>query len=137
MHDGRTRRLPRREPATPVPAFFREVRAVLRILAGAGAGAGSDLPLDRERAILGRGPGVDLQIDDPAMSREHAAFPLADSAFRMRDLGSTNGVLVNGRETLACELESGDRIEIGEHVFEYVVEPLVRDSRAEPRQRST
>ena len=135
MHDGRTRRLPRREPATPVPAFFREVRALLRVLAG--AGAGTDLPLDRERAILGRGPGVDLQIDDPAMSREHAAFELADTAFRMRDLGSTNGVLVNGRETLACELESGDRIEIGEHVFEYVVEPLVRDSRPEPPQRST
>ena len=42
---------------------------------------------------------------------------------------STNGVRVNGAATLSCELKHGDRIEIGESDFQYVVQPRVRQPR--------
>jgi pSer/pThr/pTyr-binding forkhead associated (FHA) protein len=56
------------------------------------------------------------------MSREHAAFELVEGAFRVRDLASTNGIRVNGSPMLAAELKHGDRLEIGEHEFQYILE---------------
>ena len=43
------------------------------------------------------------------------------------DLGSTNQVLVNGGETLSAELKNGDKIELGEHEFQFVLEGRKRD----------
>jgi pSer/pThr/pTyr-binding forkhead associated (FHA) protein len=65
---------------------------------------------------------VDLEFRDGAMSREHAALERLDEGYRVRDLASTNGVFVNGRETLVRELEHGDRVQIGDYVFQYLVE---------------
>jgi pSer/pThr/pTyr-binding forkhead associated (FHA) protein len=69
-----------------------------------------------------RGPSVDLAFDDPAMSRQHVAIEYADEQFRVRDLGSTNGVLLNGEPVQVGEIDDGDRIEIGSHEFQLVVE---------------
>ena len=57
-----------------------------------------------------------------SMSREHATFELVEDCFRVRDLGSTNGLRVNGHPTLVCELKHGDKVEIGELSLQYLQE---------------
>lgn len=104
--------------------FLTRYRAALVILVG--GGEGSELPLEQAKISIGRGPGVDLALEDTAMSREHALIELSREGFRIRDLGSTNGVLVNDTPAAAADLCHGDRIVLGEHVFQYVVEERPR-----------
>jgi pSer/pThr/pTyr-binding forkhead associated (FHA) protein len=120
MQDGYTRKIERAEPGRDYGDFFARHRVALVALSG--AAAGSEYALEEPRVSLGRGPGVDLAFDDSAMSREHAAFELVEGAFRVRDLASTNGIRVNGSPMLAAELKHGDRLEIGEHEFQYILE---------------
>ncbi len=125
MQDGRTRRLAQSEEPAQELDFFRCFQASLVTLSG--TTAGNEYPLDRTPITVGRGPEVDLAFDDAAMSREHAALELVEDQFRIRDLASTNGVLVNGSPTLVGELKHGDRLQIGEHSFQYLVEERRRE----------
>ena len=56
------------------------------------------------------------------MSRQHAALEFAGEGFRIRDLGSTNGIAVNGAAVPSADLAHRDRFEVGGHVFQLVVE---------------
>jgi pSer/pThr/pTyr-binding forkhead associated (FHA) protein len=126
MQDGRTKKVRREPPVQEDPnAFLTVHRAVIVTLAG--TTAGNEYELEQDRTTVGRGPGVDLAFDDRTMSREHGAFEVMDGAMWLRDLGSTNGVLVNGGKTLNTELKHGDRIELGDHQFQFVLEPRRRD----------
>jgi pSer/pThr/pTyr-binding forkhead associated (FHA) protein len=127
VHDGRTRKTPRKPPPPRPNPFLECNRATLVVIEG--PAAGSEYELDRPRLELGRGPELPLSFADEAMSREHAAFEADDAGFRVRDLGSTNGIRVNGSDVLAYELKHGDRVEIGEHVFQYLCEPRERSPR--------
>ena len=70
-------------------------------------------------ALLGRDPDADIRIPDNTVSRVHAAIAWADgSGFVLGDLGSRNGVHVNGRRIRCCTVKSGDRIRLGNAVFE-------------------
>jgi len=120
MRDGQTKRLDCRDNDHSLEAYLRSHDVRLVVISGKDAGV--NFRVGRERHILGRGPGVDLTLDDQAMSRQHAAIEYDGQAFRIRDLGSTNGIAVNGRVVQVSELSGGDRIEIGSYVFRYVVE---------------
>lgn len=73
-------------------------------------------------AVIGRSRDCDVVLDDAGVSRRHAELrPLDTAAWTIEDLGSTNGVRVNGRAIEgAHELRSGERIGMGstEMVFE-------------------
>jgi len=125
MGDTHTRKLETTRPDQGFPDFLATHRAAVVVLSG--GAAGSEYDLDQPKVSVGRGPEVDLAFDDSAMSREHAVFEFADGGFRVRDLGSTNGLQVNDRETKAKTLSHGDRIRIGEHVFQFVVERHERE----------
>ena len=56
------------------------------------------------------------------MSKEHATLEFVSGSFRLRDLGSMNGVRLNGTEVKAAEIESGDRFQLGDHEFQFVLE---------------
>jgi hypothetical protein len=79
-----------------------------------GEGAGSEFPLDGE-LVLGRERGsADLVIDDPGISRRHAAVRALGGAITVEDLGSSNGTYVNGeRISEEVELADGDEIQVG------------------------
>jgi len=94
--------------------------------------SGTEYPLERVCTRVGRGPGVELSFADQAMSRQHAAFELGADGFRLRDLGSTNGCLVNGAKVDASDLKHADRIQIGEHEFQLVVAERPHQPRAHP-----
>ena len=118
MQDGSTRKLSSAEVGR---AMFLS-RHDARLVAVEGPSAGLEVPLRAASLSIGRGPGVDVTVDDEAMSREHVSVELGRSGFRVRDLGSTNGVMVNGRSVADVDLQDGDRVQVGEHTFQYVVE---------------
>ncbi|MGZ3449549.1 MAG: FHA domain-containing protein [Polyangiales bacterium] len=64
--------------------------------------------------VIGRGVGCHLTIDDPLLSREHAALKVDERRATIRDLGSRNGTFVNGERLRSeVELHHGDRILLG------------------------
>lgn len=72
-------------------------------------------------ATIGRSRDCDIVLDDAGISRRHAEIRPTPGGWTMADLGSTNGVLVNGRPVEpARALQPGDRVELGstELVFE-------------------
>ena len=74
---------------------------------------GRKYELARERTVLGRSRDSDVQLADPGASRRHAEVRREGDAFWIVDLGSTNGMEVNGRRLRQAKLEDGDRITIG------------------------
>jgi FHA domain-containing protein len=69
--------------------------------------------LSGTRAVLGRSRECDVVLNDPNVSRRHAELRRADSGWEIVDLGSTNGIKVNGRRRDRSQLEPGDRITLG------------------------
>ncbi len=125
MQDGRTKKVRREPPVVQDPdAFLARHRAVIVTLSG--TTAGNEYELMSDQTTIGRGPGVTLAFDDSTLSREHAAFEVRGGTLYLRDLASTNGVHVNGGKVLDCELKHGDRIEVGDHQFQLVLEARKR-----------
>jgi hypothetical protein len=75
---------------------------------------GKRLLVPPQGALISRSREADIVIDDTNVSRRHAELLPGGSGWRIQDLGSTNGVRVNGRQVDGPHpLESGDRIELG------------------------
>jgi pSer/pThr/pTyr-binding forkhead associated (FHA) protein len=112
-------------PTAPSPAGGAPPAAVsgprLEITIG---GLSGSFPLQREVVAIGRPdapsghrPEVDLGMD-PAVSRRHAEIRHASTGYRIIDLGSTNGTVVNGQQIPRQQevpLADGDEIRIGEN----------------------
>ncbi len=94
-------------PEDPEPAPISDACAVF--------GPDGPYPLSRARVRVGRGRSNELVLQDPSVSREHAELvPSADGrGWRVRDLGSTNGVSVNGAKVQEQALVLGDTITFG------------------------
>ena len=74
---------------------------------------GRAVEVDKERFVLGRSKTqADLRLEDPNVSRQHAAIERVGSAWYLVDLGSTNGVFVNGSRVTRHALRDGDLIVI-------------------------
>jgi pSer/pThr/pTyr-binding forkhead associated (FHA) protein len=127
MRDGRTRKVTVPAKTDGAEAFLARHRVTLVVLAG--DAAGTEYELSRARTILGRGPGVDIAIADSTMSRQHAAFEIATDGVHARDLGSTNGIRVNGESVDATSLAHGDRLEIGGQQLRFLLEEREREPR--------
>jgi predicted component of type VI protein secretion system len=67
--------------------------------------------------LIGRHPDCDVRIDSPKISRRHCCVATAYDRILIRDLGSRNGVRVNGRLQEESRLHSGDELAIGPIVF--------------------
>jgi hypothetical protein len=74
--------------------------------------AGQRVPLARQ-TVIGRMPGCDVQLDDPSVSRRHARISQATNGWLIEDLGSTNGIMVNGASVDREYLSGGEDIELG------------------------
>ncbi len=129
MRDGRTRKVEAKKEKTDAvfADWAAQWSAVLVVVSGDAAGA--EHPLDSPSTTVGRGGDSDLRLEDTSLSQEHAAIEFADGAFRIRDLNSTNGVVLNGSEVQVAELKHGDRIELGEQFLRFLLEKRERGPR--------
>ncbi len=93
---------PPEEPHAPAPAG----RALL-------VGGGRRRMLSGERMVLGRSREADIVLDDPNISRRHAELRRQNGDWTIADLGSTNGVKVNGKRVDRAQLAPGDEILLG------------------------
>jgi Inner membrane component of T3SS, cytoplasmic domain len=71
------------------------------------------LNLSEEVTTIGSVAGNTVVLADPAVSRKHAGIRKVDSNYELADLGSTNGVYVNGHKVPKKNLEPGDIIRVG------------------------
>ncbi|MBI4192320.1 MAG: FHA domain-containing protein [Betaproteobacteria bacterium] len=81
-----------------------------------------EVSLDKERFTIGRKAHNDIQIDNLAVSGEHALIVTILNDSFLEDLGSTNGTLVNGNPIKKHILQHNDVIEIGKYKLKYVSE---------------
>ena len=79
-----------------------------------------EVPLDKGRFTIGRKPHNDIQIDNLAVSGEHALIVTILNDSFLEDLGSTNGTLVNGNPVKKHILQTNDVVEIGKYKLKYV-----------------
>jgi len=86
--------------------------------------------------IIGRAEDCDLVVDDEAASRRHVEVMAKGGSFYWKDMGSTNGTLLNGGRMQEGRLESGDRIQIGGMVVRFETEE-VADDRPSPDDSTT
>jgi hypothetical protein len=97
----------------PVQATDTQVRRASAVIVV----NGEQLPLAPPGIVIGRGNDADLRIDDPGVSRRHLELRVVDTVTGPRvsahDLGSTNGVLVNGHRIDQVTLADGAVIRIG------------------------
>ncbi len=73
------------------------------------------LPADLVHAhvVIGRSSGCHLVLGDDTVSRRHAELRLEGGRWLLRDLGSANGTLVNGRRVVEAEVRPGDVVRLG------------------------
>jgi S-DNA-T family DNA segregation ATPase FtsK/SpoIIIE len=101
---------PSQQPATPTG---------LVLAVSSGPEAGAMLPLHDGAYTIGRGAGCDLCLArDPRVSRRHATLEVRDAEVVLRDLGSTNGLVAEGRRVEEVRLTAGVRVLVGDSVLE-------------------
>jgi pSer/pThr/pTyr-binding forkhead associated (FHA) protein len=81
-----------------------------------------EIPLAKERTTIGRKPHNDIQIDNLAVSGEHAVIVTILNDSFLEDLGSTNGTVVNGNAIKKHFLQNNDIIELGKYKLKFVGE---------------
>ncbi|WP_141246191.1 FHA domain-containing protein, partial [Streptomyces albidoflavus] len=93
--------------------------------AGAGSTArrwieinGNRHQISRSTLVLGRSTEADVRIDDPGVSRRHCEIRTG-SPSTVQDLGSTNGIVVDGQHTTRATLRDGSRIVVGNTTIIY------------------
>jgi len=102
---------------TPIP---EEINATLRVVSG--PDTGSVVPLKDPITIIGREDACHLTLDDPRVSTRHAMIYFAGGEFRVRDLDSTNGSLLNGSALSEFAYADGDDLRVGKSVVRLVVD---------------
>src|SRR5436853_1340869 len=74
---------------------------------------GPNILLDKPILLFGRHPECDIQIDSRKISRRHCCIAQVGDYLVVRDLGSTNGIRINGVRVLEGRLKAGDELTIG------------------------
>jgi hypothetical protein len=89
----------------------RELRAELEFVSG--PLVGQTIGLDRDVTTIGSTAGNTVLLSDTGVSRKHLGIKRVDGGYELADLGSTNGVYVNGEKVARRKLEVGDVIRVG------------------------
>ena len=73
---------------------------------------GPDITLDRTMVVVGRHPACDTRLDSLRVSRHHCCMTQESGEVVVRDLGSTNGIRINGQRVEIGRLRPGDELSI-------------------------
>jgi pSer/pThr/pTyr-binding forkhead associated (FHA) protein len=80
---------------------------------------GPSILLDKPILLFGRHAECDVQLNSKKVSRRHCVLAVVADYLVVRDLGSTNGIRINGKKTVEGKLHPGDELTIGN--FRYQV----------------
>jgi pSer/pThr/pTyr-binding forkhead associated (FHA) protein len=75
------------------------------------------IPLGSRPKIFGRDETADVILEDSAISRNHWSVAALPNGIRVEDLGSANGIMVNGKRVTTAILKNGDQLQIGPFIF--------------------
>jgi len=78
------------------------------------SGAVKTFPMRQDRFVIGRSDGCDLAIADSSVSGRHAEISRTDGDIKIRDVGSANGIYLNGERVEEAELFDGDVLRLGQ-----------------------
>lgn len=84
---------------------------------------GRKILLQQATLSLGRADDNEVILTDTQASRHHARITLKDGGFEIADIGSSNGVFVNGKQVAAVALKEGDRILLGSTELRFTLRP--------------
>jgi len=90
---------------------------------------GPSILLDKPILLFGRHQECDVQLNSKKVSRRHCVLAQVESYLLIRDLGSTNGVRINGKRVVEGKIVPGDELVIGN--FRYQVCSDVPSERSE------
>jgi predicted component of type VI protein secretion system len=77
------------------------------------------ITLQRPVVLIGRHIDCDARIENPKISRRHCCLAIAYDRIVLRDLGSRNGIRVNGRIVEEVRLQAGDEVAIGPLIYRF------------------
>jgi ABC transport system ATP-binding/permease protein len=109
---NQSRKAPLANPAGPAPRAGS-------IKGTAGPWTGKTFQLARPVTVIGRTAPADIVVDDDSVSRRHVELRKTPEGFQVRDLGSANGVSVNGEPVSEALLLNGDEVKLGVVTFTY------------------
>src|SRR5580704_7261875 len=98
---------------------------------------GPNILLDKPILLVGRHPECDIQIDSRKISRRHCCIAQVSDYLVVRDLGSTNGVRVNGTRVVEGRLAPGDELTIGSHRYRVSWESMAPEAPPHRRIKDT
>lgn len=88
-------------------------------------GGGDPIPLLRPSLVVGRRESCDIVLKFPNVSGVHCELSISGGHWVVKDLGSSNGTKVNGSRVTEQQVESGDKISFGRHVYEIFYNPAL------------
>ena len=94
--------------------------------------------LDRQKVNIGRGSENDIVIEDGSASVRHAVMERIDGGYQLRDVGSTNGIKLDGEKKEIIPLRHGLSVKIGDVAFDFTLTDDEREAlaREKPAQES-
>lgn len=98
------------------------------------AGSAPAVLISRPVILIGRHVECDVRLESPQVSRRHCCLAMAYDRLVIRDLGSSNGVRVNGRLIDEARLTNGDEVAIAQFLYRLVED--VPDPRLAPTTRA-
>ena len=116
------------EVAAPLPALPASRRTAPRAGGALGelipCGGGIPIPLTKASLLVGRSPACDISLELPLVSAKHCQLEFKEGFWHVRDLGSRNGIRVDGVFQLAKYLQPGEILWIATYRFEIAYTPL-------------
>jgi hypothetical protein len=125
---------PYSEHALPSTVLIREPSAMAWLLILNGPQRGRQFRL-ADTFTIGRGSHCDVVLDDSGVSRAHAEVFLKNNRFHVYDLGSANGLFVNGIQAVEQELRDRDEIRIGNTTLMFIQAVSPEDLTVEAKRR--
>ena len=113
-----------RDDSNGLERYLAAFRPTLVVLSG--DAAGMEFVLDQRRSLIGRGPGVDLALDDDSLEREHAIVEFSQGAFWVRKAAADRDLQLNGAPAEEGELKAGERFRLGRVQLGFEIAPRLR-----------
>ncbi len=104
---------------------------MIRIQGLKGCCEGEAFEFSDDIVIVGRSSSCELTLDDASCSRQHACIEATEEGYQIRDLGSTNGVKVNGKKVESSKILYGDRFSLGRNLFIFLGDVTALDQEGE------